>query len=173
MMGVAMSTQWNRLLRRLSTSDLKKLLNAKAEIEELESRRDSLQKELTAIEKKLARLVSGEAAPPVRRAKRRAKKAVAAGTSAQKTRTKARAKKAVRKQTKPAAAGRAKRTTLEDVIVSVIREHGEPMPFKTLLDAIVKGKRFKTRSKDFGNVLRRTLSTSQRVKRKGRGVYGI
>ncbi|MDD5719702.1 MAG: hypothetical protein PHQ53_08455 [Candidatus Krumholzibacteria bacterium] len=73
------------------------------------------------------------------------------------------------------ASGRAAggRITLEDVVVSVLKRHGEPLPFKVLLQTIVGGKLFKTRSANFENVLRRTLSTSKRVKRVGRGVYDL
>ena len=65
------------------------------------------------------------------------------------------------------------RATLEDVIVTLIEKHGGPMSFKDILAAIIDGKLVKTRSSQFDNVLRRTLSTSDRVKRVSRGVYGI
>jgi len=47
------------------------------------------------------------------------------------------------------------------------------MAFKDILATIEKKKLVRTRSKNFANVLRRTLSTSKAVKRVGRGVYGV
>jgi hypothetical protein len=43
--------------------------------------------------------------------------------------------------------------------------------FRAIMANIKKGKLVKTKSKNFENVLRRTLSTSTTVKRVGRGVY--
>ncbi len=92
-------------------------------------------------------------------------------------------KKVVRKKTaarkaagKKSTAGRsagAGRMKLEDVIVSVIRKNGAPIPFQDLKARILKGKLFKTKSGNFDNVLRRTLSTSKMVKRVGRGIYDV
>jgi hypothetical protein len=69
--------------------------------------------------------------------------------------------------------GTGKRATLEDVVYSLIEKHGEPVAFQVLLATITGKKLFKTRSSNFDNVLRRTLSTSKRIKRVGRGLYGI
>jgi ElaB/YqjD/DUF883 family membrane-anchored ribosome-binding protein len=69
--------------------------------------------------------------------------------------------------------GGEKRATLEDVIYSLIEKRGKPVPFQDLLGTITGKKLFKTRSTNFDNVLRRTLSTSTRIKRVGRGMYGI
>jgi len=107
-----------------------------------------------------------------------AKKAAAKKAGPQKTRA---SKKAGGKQaTAAGAASKARKrggsrdgATLEDVIVRVLENHGEPMAFKALLEAIVAGKLFTSRSKSFDNVLRRTLSTSNRVKRVSRGVYAL
>jgi hypothetical protein len=62
---------------------------------------------------------------------------------------------------------------LEDVIVSVIRKNRSPIAFQDLKARIIKGKLFKTKSGNFDNVLRRTLSTSKAVKRVGRGIYDV
>ncbi len=56
---------------------------------------------------------------------------------------------------------------------SLIEKRGEPVPFQVLIKTITGKKLFKTRSSNFDNVLRRTLSTSKRIKRVGRGLYGI
>ena len=62
---------------------------------------------------------------------------------------------------------------LEDVIVKVLGRRKKGMSFKDLHAAIVDGKLFATKSAKFDNVLRRTLSTSKKVKRVGRGVYAV
>jgi hypothetical protein len=65
------------------------------------------------------------------------------------------------------------RKTLEDVVVQVLKKNGGTMPFQDLKGAIVKGRLFTSRSTNFDNVLRRTLSTSKAVKRAGRGIYKV
>ena len=190
----------SRLLAQLSRADLQNLLAAKVEIEELQERRAVLQKELGTIENALLRLL-GKAAGARGRGKKRKQvpaKSAKSATSAKSAKSAKPAKKkkaAKRKLAKPApkraakrpagtarkgkpsvtASGRAAggRITLEDVVVSVLKRHGEPLPFKVLLQTIVGGRLFKTRSANFENVLRRTLSTSKRVKRVGRGVYDL
>jgi hypothetical protein len=47
------------------------------------------------------------------------------------------------------------------------------LEFKAIMAAIKKGKLVKTKSKNFENVLRRTLSTSTAVKRVARATYGV
>ena len=192
-----MPTEWNRLLKRLSKVELQKLLHAKTEIEDLEARRAVLKKELAAIEKDLDRLTSGDTGRGRRGAKKTGRvagrkkspsKAAVRTRSAKKAKKKAKiearapARKAVqgsaavrRSKSKPAKAAPAagKRMTLEDVVASILAQCGEPMPFKVLLERIVKGELFASRSKNFENVLRRTLSTSKRIKRLGRGIYGL
>ncbi len=111
-------------------------------------------------------------------AKKTAKKA-AKKTGAEKTAGKATKKttqKTDRKTAKKPAGRRGSSGgagTLEDVIVRVLQESGEPMSFKALLESIVMNKLFVSRSKNFDNVLRRTLSTSDRVRRVARGVYAV
>ena len=51
-----MPSDVSRLLRELSRTDLERLLAAKGEIEELEQRRDALQKELAEVERRLEQL---------------------------------------------------------------------------------------------------------------------
>ena len=80
------------------------------------------------------------------------------------------AKKAAPKKAAPKTAPA---PSIQDVVVALIREHGKPMPFQTILANIKHRRLVKTKAKDFENVLRRTLSTSKSVKRVGRGVYGV
>jgi DNA repair exonuclease SbcCD ATPase subunit len=72
---------------------------------------------------------------------------------------------------RPAAGG--PRVKLEDVVVNILEQHGGPMPFKQILETIVTGELFTSRSANFDNVLRRTVSTSEKIKRVSRGVYGL
>ena len=83
------------------------------------------------------------------------------------------ARKAPRKKAATSKSSGAGKMKLEDVIVSVIRKKGSPIPFQDLKARIIKGKLFKTKSGNFDNVLRRTLSTSKAVKRVGRGIYDV
>ncbi len=80
-------------------------------------------------------------------------------------------KRSAKTTVKEAPARASGRLTLEEVVVAVIGKNGKPMSFQDLMAAIVKGKLFATKSKNFDNVLRRTLSTSKVVKRVGRGIY--
>ena len=168
------------LLNDLSTADLKKLLAARERIDVLEVEKSGLMKALAKVEKELVKLMSGTATAgtgtrkKVRRKKVR-KKVVAKKAGRKKVvRKKVVRKKTVKKKTpqtrKAAGSGKMK---LEDVIVSVIRKNRKPMAFQDLKASIVKGKLFKSKSGNFDNVLRRTLSTSKAVKRVSRGVYGI
>ncbi|MGD9548286.1 MAG: hypothetical protein AB7V45_12170 [Candidatus Krumholzibacteriia bacterium] len=119
--------------------------------------------------KKTARKAAPGDAPKKKAAAKKTGKKKAAKTKTAKTKS---VKKAAPKKTvKKAPARAAGRQTLEEVVLAVIRRNGKPMAFKDLMAAIVKGKLFATKSKNFDNVLRRTLSTSEVVKRVDRGVY--
>ena len=186
----------SRLLTELSRDDLERLLAAKSEVEELETRRDELRRDLAEVERQLARLADavpgrGGAGRRKKSAKKVARKAASKKAKKKTARTtgtaagKKAAKKTVKKAGKKAGKKTAKKTakkaakaprsqpTLEDVIVQVLQEHGEPMAFKNILSTITGRKLFKTRSKSFDNVLRRTISTSDRIKRHGRGIYTV
>lgn len=157
------------LLNDLSTADLKRLLAARERIDVLEDEKSKLVKELTRVEKELAKLMSGVTGK--------------GGGTRKKARQKKTAKKKAAKKPVPAksrsrksAAGKstgAAKMKLEDVIVSVIRKKRSPIAFQDLKARIVKGRLFKTKSGNFDNVLRRTLSTSKMVKRVGRGIYDV
>lgn len=176
------------LLNDLSTADLKRLLAARERIDALEKEKAKLEKSLGAIDKELARLVQEATGPAPRRktVRRKAKRKKTA------TRKKTAPKKTTRKKTAAAAATKKKaprrktagktpvrgkagagKTTLEDVVAQLIKKNKGPLSFKELFTAIVDGKLFRSKSRNFDNVLRRTLSTSRKVKRVGRGVYDV
>jgi hypothetical protein len=85
-------------------------------------------------------------------------------------------KTATRKKTSKKATGKKAKVqkaapTLEDIVVGIIKAAGQPVSYQDIMAAIRQGKLFTSRSKNFDNVLRRTLSTSKKVKRAGRGIY--
>lgn len=177
------------LLNDLTTADLKRLLAARERIDALEKEKAKLEKALGAIDNELERLVR-EATGPTPRRKTTRKKATTskaatrkAGTKKTTTRKAAAGRKSGRKKSsgkapaKKRAVTRGKagggKTTLEDVVATLITRNKGPLAFKELFTAIVDGKLFRSKSKNFDNVLRRTLSTSKKVKRVGRGVYDV
>lgn len=107
-----------------------------------------------------------------------AKKPAAAKVAAKKTAPrKAAAKKSPRAKPsakKPAAGGRqAGKATLESVVARLIKANGGTMTVQEILGAIAKGKLVKSKSSNFANVLRRTLSTSTILVSAGRGSYKV
>ena len=172
-----MARKPSSVLTKLTTQELKRLLAARERIDVLEKEKARILKELSGIERELAKLVRGAA--PVRRkkttrkkrAKKTARKKVVKKTVRRKVVKKTTRKKAAKASTRKGAA--APRMKLEDVIVKVLGRRKKGMSFKDLHATIVDGKLFATKSAKFDNVLRRTLSTSKKVKRVGRGVYAV
>jgi hypothetical protein len=159
----------------LTIADLKRLLVQKEQIAPLQEKRAKLEAELAAVSAQLAKLASG-AKPAVRRGRKPGRKpgrpaAKKVGRRVAKKAGRPVGKKVVRRVAKKPPAKRP--GGIQDVVVGLIRENGEPMAFKAILANIKKRKLVKTKSKDFANVLRRTLSTSTRVKRVARGVYAV
>ena len=171
------------LLNDLSTTDLKRLLAARERIDVLEGEKSRLVKELTRVERELAKLMSGAmgsgprkkkaAKKKVARKKVSKKKVAKKKVSSKKTTRKKVVKKSAPKKVAAAKPRGKSKMKLEDVIVAVIKKNRSPIAFQDLKARIVEGKLFKTKSGNFDNVLRRTLSTSKMVKRVGRGIYGV
>ena len=158
----------------LSLDELRHLLVVKEKLSALEKRRTKLEKELAKVETQIAKLIKGDkrklrAGKTVKRKKATRKKTVRAKSGT--------AKKAARKSTArkkaPVRKKAARKPTVETVVADLIRKNGEPMMFKEILSTIKRKKLVKTKSKNFANVLRRTISTSTLLKRKGRGIYGL
>ena len=183
----------------LSLAELKQLVIVKERMDKLTARRAKLSKELAKVEADLTKLMGGTAKIGRKKTRKKVakkKKKVAKRKVAKRPRKKAVrrkvAKKAVRKKvakkvvrkkarkkvgkTRPAikrAAKSAGKPTLEEVVVSLIKKNGKPMAFQSILRTITKKRLVATKSKNFANVLRRTLSTSKKVKRAGRGIYRV
>ncbi len=181
-------------LIQLSTSELKRMLVARERIDVLEAEKARLLKGLAAVDRELGQLLAGAepgkagapagtrrktaAKQPVRRkAKKVGKKKAAKKKTARKATRKPAArtakKKVGKKVGKKAGRSEAGRVRLEDVILAVLRKSGKPVAFKKLYATIVDGKLFATKSSNFDNVLRRTLSTSTSIARVGRGLYAV
>ncbi|MBU8871925.1 MAG: hypothetical protein KOO60_13745 [Gemmatimonadales bacterium] len=177
------------LLKTLSTADFKRLLAARERIDTLEKEKAQLVKSLSAIDDELAKLMAGE--PGQTRKKRAASKKVRGKSTGRKKTARVKAsgtktlkkvvrKKAAKKKAAPKKSSARKaavpakgKIKLEDVVVRIINRKKGPVAFKDLYSAIVKGKLFTSKSNNFDNVLRRTLSTSKKVKRVGRGLYNV
>ena len=164
-----------------SVSELKAMLAAKSRIDELESQRKSLQTQLTKVEKELSALLAG--AVPRASSRKKAGRNRAAGKTAAKAATavprrgrpkKAAGAKGITKKTtqaKTAPRGARSGPTIESVVVDLIKANGGKMAFQEILASIQKKKLVKSKAKSFDNVLRRTISTSQKISRVARGVY--
>ena len=139
------------LTEELSLDQLKALLKVKEEMTRLEDRRAKVTSELEGIDARLDELRRSIGGAPAGRRKA----------------------KAPRRATRKKAAKKSSRTTVAGVVAEVIRAKGRAMTFTEIRTTIVKGKLIKTKSKNFDNVLRRTLSTAAELKRVARGVYGV
>ncbi|MBE0564607.1 MAG: hypothetical protein IH621_01500 [Krumholzibacteria bacterium] len=174
-----------------TVSELKAMLAAKTKIDDLESQRAALQKDLARVEKELTVLLRGAGAgtsnrkkPGRKKAAKKAPKRPARNTAAKAataTPKRGRPKKAAGAKGRPkkaTAAATKRRTakpapTIESVVVDVIKANGGKMAFQDILATIQKKKLIKTKATNFDNVLRRTISTSDQIKRAARGIYRV
>ncbi len=76
----------------------------------------------------------------------------------------------VTKRGRPAA-NKPPRQTVESVVIALLKANKKPMAFPEIMATIQKRKLIKTKSANFANVLRRTISTSRAIKRVSRGTY--
>jgi len=164
------------ILTGLSATDLRKLADSKERLEKLEGKKAGLAKDLARVEKAIAKVLGGLAGKkPTRKkagrkkiAKKATRKRVAKAAPKKKAvqvRKKKAAKKVAAKKTK------APRVTVESVVVTLLKGRKKPMAFQDILSTIQKKKLIKSKSKDFANVLRRTVSSSKKIKRVSRGMY--
>ncbi len=177
-------------LTSLTAAEMKHLLVARERIDVLLSEKDKLTKSLNKIDDELTKLMDSAGGKsgtpkksPRKKAGRKKKAAVKKVVKKKAVKKKATKKKVTGKKAagktkttpKKAAVGRKTggRIKLEDVVVRVIKSHGKTMNYKDLIGVIVKKKLFTSKSSNFDNVLRRTLSTSKLIKRIGRGIYSV
>jgi hypothetical protein len=160
------------LARSLSVEEIKSLLVMKEQLIEAEARRATIEQELRKIDGEIVKLVKKLGASSPRRATssrkpttRRRRTRAAASTKRRTTRGKARAGA-------QSARGRGRGgKSLEQVIIDLIHSKGGKMLFPDIKSTIVRRKLFATRSKNFDNVLRRTISSSRKIKRVARATY--
>ncbi len=146
-----MSKRIVQLTEELTLDQLRTLLKVKQEMTGLEEKRARLVADLADVDARLDALRKGlGGSKPVRRARTPGRKAKA-----------------------PARKASSGRTTVAGVVAELIRATGRAMSFQEILKAVRDGKLISTKSKNFENVLRRTLSTSSEIIRVARGIYGV
>jgi len=175
----------------------RKLTATKSQFAALESRLAALDKEYAAVQVATGQLVAALLKGAEAKSKTKAstttrtkkvqvgKKVTAAkgkpgrkpGTRAVKKATAANAKPGRKPKAqvakKPKATTKAPRQTVESVVVALLKANKKPMAFPEIMATIQKRKLIKTKSANFENVLRRTISTSSKIKRVARGVYRV
>ena len=169
-----MSSAQKAFLTDLTAAEMKKLLVARQRIDVLLAEKEKLTSALDKIDAELDKLMdgAGEGKSKSLPSKKAVRKKIKSKKSTKKV-TKKTSPKATKKPNKKVAKKDTSRIKLEDVVVKVIKANGGPMGYKELIAVIVKKKLFVSKSSNFDNVLRRTLSTSKLVKRAGRGVYKV
>ena len=163
---------------RLPAAKRKQLAATQAQFKKLESRLAALDKEYAALQAATGQLVAALLKGAAAKAKATAPKTtrtpkVQVEKKAAAAKAKPGRKPKVRvaaKRGRPAAT-KAPRQTVESVVVALLKAHKKPMAFPEIMATIQKRKLIKTKSANFANVLRRTISTSSKIKRVGRGVY--
>ncbi|MBK6900822.1 MAG: hypothetical protein IPH09_16755 [bacterium] len=156
----------------------KQLARTQIQFKNLESRLAVLDKEYAALQAATGKLVAGLLGSAAAKAKATAPKTtrtpkVQVGKKAAIAKAKPGRKPKVQvaaKRGRPAAP-KAPRQTVESTVVALLKANKKPMAFPEIMATIQKKKLIKTKSANFANVLRRTISTSSKIKRVGRGVY--
>ena len=178
------------LLTGMSAADLRRMADVREQLDQLEGLKAKLSKALAKVDKEIADLLgslTGKKTTRKKAARKRVakkasrKKAVKAAPKKKAVRVRKKragkkvvAKKATKKRVaKKAAAKKAPRVTVESTVVGLLKGKKNPMAFQDILATIEKKKLVKSKSKNFANVLRRTLSTSKKIKRVSRGLYGV
>lgn len=145
------------LARSLSMEEIKALLTMKEQLIEAEARRARLEEELKKIDGQIVKLVKKLSTRGPR----------VGGSSASRRPVRGKRRTAPRTGRGRGRGGK----SLEQVIIDLIRSKGGKMMFPDIKSTIVRRKLFATRSKNFDNVLRRTISSSRRIKRVARATY--
>ena len=165
------------LLTGMSAAELRKLAKTKDKLEKLEGKKAGLAKELAKVDKAIAKVLGALTGKKKTRKKAGRKKVARKKVTRKRAAKAAPKKKTVRVGKKRAAMKatpkktKAPRVTVESVVVALLKGRKKPMAFQDILATVQKKKLVKTKSANFANVLRRTLSTSKKVKRVSRGVY--
>ena len=172
----SMPRKRNDLLSGLSAAELRKLAKTKEQLEKLEGTKAKLSGDLAQVDKAIAKLLNsltGKKKTRKKAGRKKVGKKRAAKAAPKKKTTRVAKKKTAKKRVAKKAISKAKapRVTVESVVVGLLKGKKNPMAFQDILSTIEKKKLVKTKSDNFANVLRRTLSTSKKVKRVARGQY--
>jgi hypothetical protein len=164
--------------KRPTAAKSKQLANTQAQFKKIEVRLAALDKEYAAVQAATGQLVAGLLKGAAAKAKATAPKAtrtpkvqVGKKVAAAKAKPGRNPKVQVAANRGRPAATKAPRQTVESVVVALLKANKKPMAFPEIMATIQKKKLIKTKSANFANVLRRTISTSSKIKRVGRGVY--
>ncbi len=169
----------------------RKQATAQAQFAALESRLAVLDKEYAAVQAATGQLVAGLLKGAAAKAKSASstttrtpkvqvgKKVAAAkgkpgrkpGIRVGKKAKAAKAKPGSKQKVQVAKKSAAPRQTVESTVIALLKANKKPMAFTEIMATIQKRKLIKTKSANFANVLRRTISTSSAIKRVSRGTY--
>jgi hypothetical protein len=160
-------------LKKLSTSELRALLEARLEKERkrlpaLQAKSAKLAKEIAKIDAEIA-AIEGTAPAAAKPAKRKAR---AVRKAAPKPAPAAKKAKAKAKPAKKAASG-GKRVTLPMAIEQVLAEAKKPLALAEIRGAIIKKKLLANISKSFPVQVAITLGRHKEFKRVGKGIYSL
>jgi hypothetical protein len=159
----------SKLTTASTAAKRKQLADTQAKFKKLESRLAALDKEYAAVQAATGQLVAGLLGGAASRAKASAGARASGRSSKAKPGRKPKVQVAA-KRGRPAAS-KAPRTTVESTVVALLKANKKPMAFPEIMATIQKKKLIKTKSANFANVLRRTISTSAKIKRVARGTY--
>jgi hypothetical protein len=163
-----MARNLGALARQLTVTQIQSLLSIKQRL----AAREKLQAELKSMDALIDRMARGTAIVAGSSTRRRRRRKATAKATARTGRVARKAAARVGRASAITRRGRGRDgKSLEQTIVDVIKGYGKPMPFPIIKSTIMRGKLFKTRSSNFDNVLRRTISASRAIKRVRRGVY--
>jgi hypothetical protein len=175
-----MPKQKSKPASRPTAAKRNQLAAARAKFKKIEAHLAILDKEYAAVQVATGQLVAallGGAAPGVKasaaaKASGRSSKAIRIPQVQVGRKTKAaKAKPDHKPRARVAKKVKAPRQTVESVVVALLKANKKPMAFPEIMATIQKKKLIKTKSANFANVLRRTISTSGTIKRVARGTY--
>jgi hypothetical protein len=164
----------------LTAAKRKQLAATQAQFKKLESRLAALDREYAAVQVATNQLVAsllveaaGKAKTAASTTTRTPKVQVGKKVKATKAKPGRKPKAQVAAKRGRPAAPKAPRQTVESVVVALLKANKKPMAFTEIMATIQKKKLIKTKSANFANVLRRTISTSSKIKRVARGTYRV
>ena len=137
------------LLKSVSVDELKRAIPAKEELEKLEKRRKSLEKELASVDKQIETLAVRKVARPPARAKKKV------------------ARKAKRR--------RIAQPSLSSLVAEILKEKKKPLRINDICDALLKEKKYKTRAKNFKAQIRVMMYRNEKglFKKAGPGLFKL